>query len=744
MNIPANIEKIVKERQQKLPLIKEIKEHIESVKQVIDEIDSICSSDMTYSHILEQQPEIEIKIKTIDTKLFKVKYEQAYKLIDSLMERCSRKYIHISFVGSAGQGKSLVMQRISGLSPDIIPSSDGSDCTGAKSIITNNPSDEVKAEIIFYTKDEYCEIVNNYLNKIFENSFKIYSVNEICSLSIEKLKSKFDSRDILKNTLFKHLVKYINHSSDIIPLLGTKKTVCANEIEHYVAQYSHKNKDIHYYFYLGVKVANILCKFPCQQSGKIVLVDTIGLGATSLNVQQQMLETVSKDSDAIMLMKRPDSNRARLEQDDIEIVRAIQEKVTPEYAEKLLFWIINKVNSGAGKNVDGVPIVMAEIKDMKDVLLADYLVVDCNDRNEVENKLLIPVLNKLIDNLPEMDNFLLENCKEALNNLYYEYHTIAKKMNQACFAEVDKDIKREFQSKNQIIIEKMTNKIRDMYLENGIYGRLRNIPCDNLKLAATKKLKNIIINIPSEDEILTCLQNGTIHQHNAYEYFTNKMRLKIIDDFLELNNTLNDMVSDMKREIVKCLSDENIGKLGYIIPYKDDANSWLIDFSNYLSEKDNYYKPIKNAIDKLIDFELKMEGFVIYRIRAHLDPIDISLKESGPKLQAGMGNKQALKDDILFWLKYNLEVVYKEIRTELESLYTYPNNALWAVVRDFHDRIVYSENVSIAWRYLYEDTISYIWNEDLKKYQQRINIDKFWNDFIEKIKKYDCEKYFLI
>lgn len=116
--------------------------------------------------------------------------------LELMIKRLSRDRLHISFVGSAGQGKSLVMQNISGLSASVIPSSDGGDCTGAKSIITNSDSDIITAQITFYSKQELLAIVNQYLTELGATAIRY--VNEICNYDLSPLKEKVYEKGIAR------------------------------------------------------------------------------------------------------------------------------------------------------------------------------------------------------------------------------------------------------------------------------------------------------------------------------------------------------------------------------------------------------------------------------------------------------------------------------------------------------------------------------------------------------------------
>ena len=751
MHIPSTIDKIVEQRQSKLPLVEELKQRLEKVKVSVSKLEKVCQEansgeSKTFGSLFEQHPEIAEQLRFVNTKAFNECYMQTQSILEQLHVRFSRKEIHISFVGRAGQGKSLVMQNISGLSGKVIPSSDGADCTGAKSIITNRSGQGVSAEITFYSRSEYRDIVNKYLREIFgEGIYEIESVETIASLKDKGLQSKVDISSAQKQSLYLQLEKYIEHSAEVLPLLGTTKLVPEDEIESYVAQYSNEDKNKKYFVYLGVKVANILCSFPCSQCGKIVLVDTIGLGATALDIREQMLETVSNDSDAILLMTRPDAQRPRVEQDDISIVTDIGDKMTAEYTRRMLFWVLNKVNSGVGRNVDGIPGVLNQLKKMPDFPTAAFLEVDCKDKETVEKELLIPVLEQLSSNLPEMDEMLLANAQQQLEILYREYHAIAEKAGQAFSASIDQDTRREFRIEIQKSYKKMTNSIRELYVSEP-YGILRNQPCEKLKTAVEQKLRNILTRIPEEAEVMELLDDGSINQHNAYENLTDKMRLSIINDFLELNTVLHDLVVEMKQRITHCLADEDQGRLGFLIAINpDDADTWLNELLLH-TESNADYNLINEALRKLLAFDLRMESFLIYRVRAHLDVIDISLIPQGPALRGTLAEKDILAKDIIFWLEHNLEIVYKEIKAELEPLYTYPNSALWAVVKDFYDRIVYASDtqrdVATAWRYLYEDGISSIWKTEYSFYQAQKGVSESWNTLVNEIRKYDNKGIF--
>lgn len=215
MDIAEKINEIVKKRQEKIPQIIQMQQRLTQINKVVADLENTCQEMLEKSLessvcIAKENLTIFEQLRTIDTATFHNYYDNVQDLLEQLKIRFSRKQIHISFVGRAGQGKSLVMQNISGLSGEIIPSSNGEDCTGAKSIITNSGDDTVTAEITFYTRKEYKDIVNKYLSEIFgKDVYEIDSVDEIGGTETETIAVKNRYYKCSENSLYIYSLKNI-------------------------------------------------------------------------------------------------------------------------------------------------------------------------------------------------------------------------------------------------------------------------------------------------------------------------------------------------------------------------------------------------------------------------------------------------------------------------------------------------------------------------------------------------------
>lgn len=748
MDIPQRIEAIIKERKNQLPKIASALERVIEMKRLVEELECRRTESSGFVRsMMQTNPDFARKLEEIPTREFYDKYMAAESMLKDLQRRFDRDEIHISFVGRAGQGKSLILQQISGLSGSIIPSADGGDCTGAKSIISNSPGETTKAEITFYTEQEFVGIVNKYLQEIFKTSeYNVSSVEGVVRLKERDL--KVDFTQVREQSYLKHLNNYIDHAAELKDRLGTKITVPEEQIEPYVAQYKSDDKSCKYYNYLGVKEARIIAAFPYSQCGKIVLEDTIGTGATSLGVDEAMLKTVKQESDVIVYMMRPEPLRPRLTKEDYDMISDIKDAVTPEYARQMLFWLVNRVDEGKAQNAAQVPEIMAQLRETN-LPVAQYLNVNCFKQEEVESAFLQPVLNQMSEHLADIDDLLLTRANEQLRGLEDAYKKINSKLEKTKVMAFGENIYHFDENYIKPLWKKVTNALRDLSFE---YFDRKNSPCTVLEEAAAEKLKNILLAVPSKEEIIPRLEDGTINQHNALEIYSNELRMSIIDDFLGLNPVLHDLVVEMKGKIVHLLAedtDNSHGRLKFVVnANQDDPDAWL----NALLEKvqdDPKYRTICSALAPLAEFDLSMENFLIYNVRCCLDYIDWSKKKNPPRLQATMHEKEELADEIQFWLSDLLSNVREGIRKELQGFYKFPNTALYAVVTDFYDRTAYAvdednRDAKTAWSYFYKENAPILWAKEDREYKLQNGIAREWDEFLEKFKACSAENYLLI
>lgn len=754
-SIPQQINSIIEARKGKLEPIRKKIETLKGLQRAIDTFERFRASAIG-------TVEDSASLNSVVTDDIKKKCASALATLEHLEKRFSRDNIHISFVGRAGQGKSLIMQRISGLQNDVIPSSDGSDCTGAKSIITNSDGSEVSARITFFTENEVVEIVNTYLKHIFKGQeTPIHSVREIAGLAARNLPSKISiETDADAVGRMDHLEAYIQHIGEFVDKLGKTIIVPQEEIEQYVAQYSYNDKSLRYWNYLGVKEADIHTRFPFDQCGKIVLVDTIGLGATSLGVEEAMMGAVRDDSDAILYMKRPDANRGRIDENDFQIIEKIKTAVSSDYAKEMLFWIFNKVAKGTkGENEEMIPLLMekvyARINDGQ-LAVAKTLSVDCSKADEVERDLLQPVLAQMADRLPVIDKLLTEKANAELNELYEGYSQMTSQILKSFKAPVSNDIRRQFEGRANKLYGEWSGAIRKLYFalkdpsQDDNMGNAEYVKC------VEQTIKGVL-NTPNEEEIKGMLSGyGQKGAHAVADRILDRMRVGIIDNFIMLDKPLKELVIELKRKIVSIMADA--ARFGGIVSASTaDPNEWLSSFVKTLGD-DEYFDTVRAAINELIEFDLTVKGYILFSIAKAIKTIDPNWpQDDGGADQynvTGTGTQDfdTQAKSIKQYLNRQVERAFKAIKENTKDYLKYPNEAFFAAVKVFYDRICSSgielnaENIDVqtAWRYYYEDHIQEVWPDESKEFFASSQIIQEWNKVSEEVKTFDKKELYTI
>lgn len=252
--------------------------------------------------------------------------------------------------------------------------------------------------------------------------------------------------------------------------------------------------------------------------------------------------------------------------------------------------------------------------------------------------------------------------------------------------------------------------------------------------------------MPARDHVVYYLNKGRMDKHEVMRQLATELRLQIINDFLELNSVLRDIVKEMKEKVVRiCVAD---GKLERVINAGcENSDIWL---GTMLKKLDlPQYSLICQAVKPLQEFDLRMENFLIYKVRSCLDVIDWSLKKKTPPLACEEGDNDGLAKEIDAVLRDSLEIVYKGIKRELEDYYIFPGTAMFAVLRDFYDRAAFStdskgNSISNQWEDLYESKIPLIWPEEHKAFIAAAGQAEEWRVITEDIHACDTDGYFLI
>lgn len=241
---------------------------------------------------------------------------------DALEERMKRQSLNIVVVGQARQGKSQMLQMLSGVSSSLIPTGDTVICTAAQSRIVNDKSSK-SITIHFLTKQKFLE---KKVWPYYEASRSSVSIAHLspCPSSLDEFtdglpalpETATSSEQEWYNRL-KQTQNALKNRPDIVNSYlngGIREIVLEKDLKPYVTQ-DPKNP-----LYLAVDFVEIHTEFPNDIPEGTTLIDLPGLGEMAANIEENMKSTIRNEADIVLMMKLPNINGADWLQPDFEVI----------------------------------------------------------------------------------------------------------------------------------------------------------------------------------------------------------------------------------------------------------------------------------------------------------------------------------------------------------------------------------------------------------------------------------------
>lgn len=753
MQIKDIVEQIIAKRNSKLPIIEKKKEDLRQMIALLDEFEYFKSEvidaegnviDGKYKVIADKNPEMAIKLNVLSTVECKKRIKAALDECEKVLKRFSRESINIAVIGKARIGKSEFLKSISNLSNYVIPAFAETDCTGAVSIIENKPGVALEASFTFKTEEQIIAIVQAYLDRIIpdeENRMVIRNLYQIRDLDLNEVNSrKVHGR--ADNNLVPYLAKFVEHYEEWAPLIKQQNLVLHDEkeIQEYVAQNNGKKEGegkVSFYKYLAVDTCKIACTFDYREAGKITLIDTVGFEDNAIGIEDELIRVVNDKSDAVVFLLFPlDGAGGGVPAKISDIYGKIENSCSGKNLDKWLFWLINHApNHPNTPN----PIEFCE-RALKTLDVNSWAgeirkIVDVSDKQQVREEFLIPLLNTLMSNLDEIDNLYLADLKAALADVQKEYGCFcgsAKKLMDSKFGSA-----ANMQPQMSMEIDKLFSKLTaQLKALSGKEKEKRDVSCDVLKdrvsgILGSLKDGSLVPDTETLSEELSCSQPQTVYINHC-----NKIRTEITQRFSEVDGSLNELVKATKNSIADVLISDEGCRLGRILnPSGEQQYEWMDMFAeNILNEES--YKNLYPAFKNVQNFEFTVKGFMTYEVRACLDAIDPELTDIPPLLGA---TDIETVNNIGFWIERKLIDVCDRLSENFTDLFKKPHRAFFAIIKEFSDKVVYSEGVKYEWNRLFAENYSIVWAEDYKNMAVAAASFEEWSELLKKILEFNSK-----
>ncbi|MFB2937639.1 dynamin family protein [Aerosakkonemataceae cyanobacterium BLCC-F154] len=678
------------------------------------------------------------ELAKIDIPALLTEIESELKGLEKLKKRFSRDTLNIGVVGKAREGKSTLLRSISGLSSEEIPTSDRQHCTGVKVIIRHGNSleylsnAETYGEIWFYTEDSFLnDIIGLYYEELGLGD-RPFTLDEFAKPgSLPELPnhlkniSEFESK-------YKKLQEYQKNLKQYRHLLNaySPRLICKSDIREYVAQHNSVGEPI--YNYVAVKEARVTCSFPQSDVGQIALVDMPGLGDTTVGDEQKLIKALGEDVDFVLFMRLPNPTGAYW---DIENHIGLYDKVRSALVElpieKWSFMILNRIvgQSPVNDNLKNCEYLQHTINDVN-IKVVDCVIANCQSTEEVNNKILDPILDYLTNYLTLLDQEYASARRLSINRLRKQIQDLIKK-SEIVFGQVGlRDVWFPvFISLFNNLWNNLSTSLESLLDSLAVE---RDIPNAEISELVNNIVQNCQNNpgVPSIAEIEK-LRASLGGYQAAYNICLNNVRTYISQQFLSIDKGLKLYVEEVKFKVAKVLAEQ--GYLGKLIPEEFQGAELIEKIANNFSKSENKIlgsqklQNIKLGFEILADFNLSYREVMQHRIRKQLDRL---MPDKAPQLTQPFGAQQ-----IYNFIKTLYDEVLYDCKQALSELINEPGQAAYAIVEEFVDRILRAEGVKDEWLIFLQLERTTIWSSEFQALTENSHLHHKWLGLVKRIEE---------
>ncbi|WP_024858693.1 hypothetical protein [Ruminococcus albus] len=756
MEIKERIDRVIARRKEQIPYLNECLESVQGILDSITQIDNMRETLLNGPEKYGVDQEVRDNVQTIQTNDLRNAVTLLIRRYRKVIDRFSRDQVNLAVIGKARQGKSLLLQTISGLGNDVIPAFPTGHCTGTRSVIFNVPNNSFKATIHFYSPVDILNVLQAYFDELYgKDEVRLSRYEDLSKFTVEELRSKLAVGQ--EQQIFAHLKAYIEHYEEWSCLIDKEKIVLTepNEIQQYVAQ--HNGYDEYdpmrqtYYKYLAVKEAVIECEFPNSDVGKLVLRDTIGLGDTAVGIEESMIKTVGDESDAAVIIVKPDDDCGTLQDKDyLNLHKELREKFSDRHFEKWLFWVFNHDNREGKDNSTRCRV--CKENEMKEFGLqsAGSFITDVSNKDEVYD-CLFKLLDNLLSNIQYVDDGVILEVHKQAEIAYSEYRKVQSSLRSAFNAVLMKEVDSfDFLGERWgALYDSGMMKLLKDYKTDLKYKQSED--CVAFREAVNKILNDSIQLLPSVKSLEDSLQKGGMDNELYYlwGHELDSLRTRFSQQFLEIDNEVFEgQIREFREKIVSMLSSEKGGKLDKLLPVSDypDKAEWLIQFAEQYFQNERY-ENFRLAFETIARIQISVRSFLMHRIQSCLDRLVNRNADDGKDNQLAKQTTEVQAMSIHFQLRERLGEVCEELRFKFgEDLFRDPNRILYSYLCEFYDRTNFSfanhkRTATEIWKSFYYSHMGIIWEDDLEEYKESSAFYHKWKNTMEQFCSYSQQDF---
>ena len=610
----AQIAAIIEKRRPVVQRIEAVELHLERLSEALQALQVQCAAQLQST----EEAEIYDRLHAINTSPLQSRITTELQALAKLKKRFARNTLNIGVIGRARQGKSRLLQSLSGLTTNEIPDGDGMHCTGVRSTICHqSTASNAYGEVWFHSEQSF---LKNVIAPYYEALSLGQSPHSLDAFAKQTLPSLPTDRTNFAEpgAMYEHLKRYHDCFDKYAHLIGaSSKRISRDEIRKYVAQDTPDGQRI-YFNYLAVQDVKINCLFPHEEVGQIALVDMPGLGDTGVGDEARLVNTLGQDVDVVVFVRMPKSLGDHWADVDVRLYDLARKALPMLPLELWSFLVLNHIGGDAQashNNRKSCDNLMATAKE-KHIQVAQQMITNCASDDEAE-VLLDSILQYMAENITQLDRQYASACQESLLQLQREVASELENARQALG-------QASFQTNWLPLFEVLFPELRKQ-LAHGLESLLKDLRDERYQPDFDfKRQVDIALHACKEDTGLPTLEEIEYRADDlngyrpAYYKYLSEVTSYLSRHFLVVDEALKNGIGRVKSQVACVLIEQ--GQLGGLTEAHDaeffDAQSFNAFLSNSFLIRTSQ---IKFGFQILTSFDLSYRGLIQHRIRKNLD-----------------------------------------------------------------------------------------------------------------------------
>jgi len=725
LDIRLIITEVLKKRHQKVANLEKIRQGLSELEISLDNLQQMMNQtrDQTAgipSDFVNVISDITNNTSHIHDKIVAINLSVAH-----LVKRFGKETINIGVAGKARQGKSTLLQKISGLSDTEIPTSNELPCTGAKSKIYHYEGRSY-ARVEFYTQEEFLkEILQPYFEKLrLPRPILLERFREI----LPDFGGETNQDRNLEKAIYEKL-KDIHHAFPSFYHFLSKpaEVLELSQIVEYVTQSHGRTK------YFSVRAANVYTKFPNHDVTGLCLVDLPGLEAAQGH-EKKLVSSLEQEVDAVILVKLPSAQGTQYDADDYKVIDLINDSIKEIDLTDWLFIILNELSDGSNKAqvqllLDNPPMTYSKPTILK---------ANCNDTAEVEQHIFSPMLKHIEQKLETIDKQYVKALATQFDRIANELRGILHPAHQSLATELPglgmdmefSKLFRQFMGDLKVGLEDLVLTIRQEIQLLGAEFEQKVI-----EVCAVAK-KNPPISEPMELARQYKVFGGW---NRAVEEQLNHLRAYLTEHLAtHLDTYLQAKIDEKLTAFVSQIFPNTFREV--LLQDNQEGNNSRLMLKVLLEQLSQTKQPILyTSFEYILKFSFAYHSHFHYRVREEMRGLetytDASVREIVPN-DATQENILEKAEEIAAGLleRYQKTVYYVNKRLSGKEMQTDPGRAIFSLVEEIKDRLIRTREIEEEeWRPFLSEMRGKLWTEAFGHFEREIALKRQWQQAMEGI-----------